>query len=144
MNVGEDSTLGDDDLTEQSVEFLVISDGELQVSGNDSGLLVVSGSISSELEDLSREVPNREHQYSEFWTRKSGEWRTRERRRGRQGLRLLHVERSFPFGAIGEYVQRGIAIQPWRIATSTSCRNLLQPFLLIYLRMTLLSESLAG
>ena len=64
MNVGEDSSLGDDNLTEQSVEFLVISDSELQVSGNDSGLLVVSSSVSSEFEDLSREVPNHESQYS--------------------------------------------------------------------------------
>ena len=57
MNVGKDSSLGDDDLAEQSVELLVVSDRELQVSRNDSGFLVVPRSIACELEDLSREVP---------------------------------------------------------------------------------------
>ena len=56
MDVGENTTLGDDDGTEETVELFVVSDGELQVSGNDSGLLVVTGSVTSELEDLSGEV----------------------------------------------------------------------------------------
>ena len=43
-------------MTEKLVQFLVVADGELQMTGDDSGLLVVSGSVASQLEDLSSEV----------------------------------------------------------------------------------------
>lgn len=56
MNVGQDTTLGDGDVTQELVQLLVVSDGELQVTGNDTGLLVVTGSVASQLEDLSGEV----------------------------------------------------------------------------------------
>lgn len=56
VDVGEDTTLGDDDVTEEFVEFLVVPDGELQVSRDDTGLFVVSGGITSQFEDLSSEV----------------------------------------------------------------------------------------
>jgi hypothetical protein len=52
----EDTTLRDDDVTEKLVELLVVSDGELEVSRDDSGLLVVPGSVTGELEDLGGEV----------------------------------------------------------------------------------------
>ena len=41
---------------QELVEFLVVSDGQEDVSGDDSGLLVVLGGVSGELEDLSSEV----------------------------------------------------------------------------------------
>ena len=41
---------------EEFVEFLVVSDGEQDVSGDNSGLLVVLGGVSGEFEDLSGEV----------------------------------------------------------------------------------------
>ena len=41
---------------EKFVEFLVVSDGEEDVSGDDSGLLVVLSGVSSKLEDLSSEI----------------------------------------------------------------------------------------
>lgn len=41
--LGEDTTLRDDDVAEELVQLLVVPDGELQVTGDDSGLLVVSG-----------------------------------------------------------------------------------------------------
>jgi hypothetical protein len=56
VDLGQDTTLGDGDTTEKLVEFLVVSDGELQVSGDDSGLLVVSGGVTGQLEDFSRQV----------------------------------------------------------------------------------------
>jgi hypothetical protein len=55
-NVGEDTTLRDDDGTEELVKFFIVSDGELQVSGYDTGLFVVSGSVTCEFEDLGSEV----------------------------------------------------------------------------------------
>ena len=38
------------------VQLLVVPDSQLQVSGNDTGLLVVSGGVTGELENLSGEV----------------------------------------------------------------------------------------
>lgn len=56
VNVGEDTTLGDGDVSEKLVQLLVVPDGELEMAGNDTGLLVVAGSVTGQLEDLSSEV----------------------------------------------------------------------------------------
>ena len=56
MDVGENTTLGNGDRAEELVELLVVADGELDVSGDDSGLLVVSGGVTGKLKDLSSEV----------------------------------------------------------------------------------------
>ena len=55
-NVGEDTTLGDDDRAEELVQLLVVADGELKVTGNDTRLRVVTGGVASKLENLSGEV----------------------------------------------------------------------------------------
>jgi hypothetical protein len=52
--------LGDDDVAEELVELFVVSDGELKVSRDDSGLFVVPGGVSGELEDLGGEISRRE------------------------------------------------------------------------------------
>ena len=56
VNVGEDTTLGDCDVTEKLVQLLIVSDGELEMTGDDSGLLVVTSGVASQLEDLSSKV----------------------------------------------------------------------------------------
>ena len=56
LDVWQYTTLSDGDSSQKLVEFLVVSDGELQVSWDDSGLLVVTGSVSSQLENFSAEV----------------------------------------------------------------------------------------
>ena len=56
LDVGQDTSLGDGDSGEQFVQLLVITDGQLEVTGDDPGLLVVTGSIASQLENLSSEV----------------------------------------------------------------------------------------
>ena len=56
VNVGEDTTLGDGDVSEKLVQLLVVPDGELEMTGNDTGLLVVAGSVTGQLENLSSEV----------------------------------------------------------------------------------------
>ena len=56
MNVGEDTTLGDGDVSEQLVQLLVVPDGELKVTGDDTGLLVVARSVTGQLEDFGSEV----------------------------------------------------------------------------------------
>jgi hypothetical protein len=56
VNVWQDTTLGDCDVTEQLVQFLIVADGELKMTGDDTGLLVVASSVASQLEDFSGEV----------------------------------------------------------------------------------------
>ena len=56
LDVGEDTTLGNGDTGEEFVQFLVITDGELEMTGDDPGLLVITGSVASELKNLSSEV----------------------------------------------------------------------------------------
>ena len=56
LDVGEDTTLSDGDSGEKFVQLLVITDGELKMSRDDPGLLVVTSGISGQLEDLSSEV----------------------------------------------------------------------------------------
>ena len=55
-NVGKDTTLRDDNRSEELVELFVVSDGKLKVSGDDTRLLVVSGSVTGQLEDFSGKV----------------------------------------------------------------------------------------
>lgn len=56
VNVGQHTTLGDGDVTQQLVQLLIVADGELQVAGDDTGLLVVAGGVASQLENLGSEV----------------------------------------------------------------------------------------
>ena len=56
MDVGENATGSDGGAAQKSVELLVVADGELNVTGHDSGLLVVLGGVAGKLEDLSCEV----------------------------------------------------------------------------------------
>jgi hypothetical protein len=56
VDVGEDTALGDGDVTEQLVQLLVVPDGKLEMTGDDTGLLVVTGGVASQLENLSCQV----------------------------------------------------------------------------------------
>ena len=56
LDVGEDTALGDGHTGKQLVQLLVVTDGQLEVTGDDPGLLVVTGSVASQLENLSSEV----------------------------------------------------------------------------------------
>ena len=53
LDIGEDSALGDGDSGEQLAQPLVVPDGQLEVTGDDPGPLVVTRSVASQLEDLS-------------------------------------------------------------------------------------------
>ena len=56
LDVGEYTTLSDGDTGQQFVQLLVVADGELQMTGDDSCLLVVTGSISCQFKNLSGQV----------------------------------------------------------------------------------------
>lgn len=56
MNVGENTALGDGDVSQQLVQLLIVADGELKVTRDDTGLLVVASGVASQLQNLGSEV----------------------------------------------------------------------------------------
>ena len=56
LDVGQDTSLGDGDSGQKLVQLLVITDGQLQVTWDDPGLLVVTGSVTCQLEHFSGQV----------------------------------------------------------------------------------------
>jgi len=56
VNVGEDTALGDGDVTEKLVQLFIVADGELEVTRDDTGLLVVTSGVASQLEDFGSQV----------------------------------------------------------------------------------------
>ena len=56
MDAGEDTALRDGNSGKNLLELLVVSDSELNVSGVDASLLVVSGGVASEFADLGCEI----------------------------------------------------------------------------------------
>ena len=56
LDVGQYTTLSDGHTGEELVQFLVVTDGQLKMTGDDPGLLVVTSGVSCQLEDLSSEV----------------------------------------------------------------------------------------
>ena len=56
VDAGQDTTRGDGHLAEELGEFFIIANSQLDVAGDDPLLLVVLGSVTGQLEDLSDEV----------------------------------------------------------------------------------------
>ena len=56
MDVRQDTAGSDGDAAEQLVELLVVADGQLNVTRDDAGLLVVAGGAAGELKDFGAEV----------------------------------------------------------------------------------------
>ncbi|XP_041651133.1 uncharacterized protein LOC121514829 [Cheilinus undulatus] len=56
LDVGQHAALSDGDSSQQLVELLVVADSQLQVTGDDPGLLVVPGGVPGQLEDLSGQI----------------------------------------------------------------------------------------
>lgn len=56
MNVRKNTALGDSYVPQKLVEFLVVSNGELEMTGDDTGLLVITCCVSSQLKDFSSKV----------------------------------------------------------------------------------------
>ena len=56
MNIGEDTTLGNGNMAQKLVQFLVVADGELEMAGDDTGLLVVASSVTGQLKDFGCQV----------------------------------------------------------------------------------------
>ena len=56
LDVRQNSTLGDGHTREELVQFLVVTDSQLQVTGDDTSFLIVTGGITGQLEHLGCEV----------------------------------------------------------------------------------------
>ncbi len=56
MDVGENTTLGDGDTSQELAQLLIVADSQLDVAGHDTGLLVVASGIAREFENLSCQV----------------------------------------------------------------------------------------
>jgi hypothetical protein len=56
VNVWKNTTGSDSDSTQQLVQFFIILDGKSNVTGHNTALLVVTGSVSSKFENLSAQV----------------------------------------------------------------------------------------
>ncbi|KAK3922812.1 Upstream stimulatory factor 2 [Frankliniella fusca] len=56
LDVRQDTSLSDGNARKKLVQLLVVTDGQLQVTGDNSGLLVVTGSVSSKLKYLSCKI----------------------------------------------------------------------------------------
>ena len=54
VDVRQHATRSNRDRTQQLGQFFIVSDGQLEVSRYDSGLLVVSGGVTGEFENFSR------------------------------------------------------------------------------------------
>jgi hypothetical protein len=52
VNIGQNTTLCDSNVSEKFVQLLVIANGKLEVAGNDAGLFVVTSGVTSQFEDL--------------------------------------------------------------------------------------------
>jgi hypothetical protein len=56
VNVGEDTTLGDSDVTQELIQLLIVANGKLQVTRDDTSLLVVTSGVTSQLKDFGSEI----------------------------------------------------------------------------------------
>lgn len=56
VDVGEDTALGDGDVAQELVQLLVVADGELEMTRDDTGLLVVTRGVACQFEDLGCQV----------------------------------------------------------------------------------------
>ena len=56
LDEGKHTTLADRHTAKELVKLLVVANGQLQMTGNDTRLLVVAGGVASQLENLGSEV----------------------------------------------------------------------------------------
>ena len=56
MDVGQNTTLGDSDMTQELVQLFIVADGKLKMTRDDTSLLVVTGSVACQFKDFGSEV----------------------------------------------------------------------------------------
>ena len=133
MDVGENTAGGDGDAAEQLVELLVVLDGKGDVAGDNAALLVVTGGVASELENLSAEVLE---DGGEVDTGANTDTAGVSYRGKRERVRVSELQgeakaRSSmityrPSSGSGPHARRGTEVPPWR-RSWCSCRRGLRP-----------------
>ena len=56
VNVWKDTTLGDGNVAEELVQLFVVADGQLKMTWDNTCLLVVTSSVTSQFEDFGSQV----------------------------------------------------------------------------------------
>jgi len=56
VDVGQNTALGNGDVSQQLVQLLIVADGELEMAGDNTGLLVIASSVAGKFENFSSEV----------------------------------------------------------------------------------------
>ena len=56
VNVWQDTTLRNCNMSQKLVQLLIVADGKLEMTRDDTGLLVVTGGVASKFEDFGCEV----------------------------------------------------------------------------------------
>jgi hypothetical protein len=56
VNVGKDTSVSNGGVAHEFVKFFVVSDGEEDVSGDDSGLFVIFGGVSGKFQNFSGQI----------------------------------------------------------------------------------------
>lgn len=56
MNVWKNTTLGNSNVTQELVQFLIVTDSKLEVTRNDTGFLVVTGSVTRQFKNFCGKV----------------------------------------------------------------------------------------
>lgn len=56
VNVGQNTTLCNGDVSQKLVQLLIVANGELEMTGNDTGLLVITSSVASKFENFGGEI----------------------------------------------------------------------------------------
>lgn len=110
VNVRQDTTLSNGDVAKEFVQLLVIADSKLEMTRNYTSLLVVSGGVTSQLEDFSGEVLQNSGKVDRGTYVKSILVPTIHFR----GMHYQHrrAGRSFLYGEDGEHDQQGTQDQP--------------------------------
>ena len=56
VDVWKDTTLCDGNVSQKLVQLLIVTDGKLEMTWDNAGLLVITGGVTSQLEDFSSQV----------------------------------------------------------------------------------------
>ena len=56
VNIGEDTTLSDGDMAKKLIQFLIVANGKLQMTWDNTCLLVVASSVTGQFENFGRQV----------------------------------------------------------------------------------------
>lgn len=113
MNVRKNTTLCDGDMAQKLVQLLIIADGELEMTGDDTSFLVVTRGIASQLEYFCGEVLQDGGEIDggtcwqalEIWNAQSP--------LSHETHQHQHAERSSLSSTDGGRDRRGMRDQPW-------------------------------